>query len=146
MSSSKAFQQFLMWLSTPAYDRYQSTIKQSTFLLNHFLIAYLQANFDRRATIALLEKESSTYSSRMTPPTKKMSTSNSTGSNKSSPSSPHPPRNISNGTGISHQAGRVPPAIPATPPVGSGYTSPPVYNSPLYRPDIDLSLPPQVIN
>ena len=43
---------------------------------------------------------------------------------------------------------RVPPPLPATPPIAgaaavlSSGPSPPIYTSPLYRPDTDLSLPP----
>ncbi|XP_059350237.1 TGF-beta-activated kinase 1 and MAP3K7-binding protein 2-like isoform X2 [Daphnia carinata] len=46
---------------------------------------------------------------------------------------------------------KVPPALPVTPPVAaaaaaSSGPSPPIYSSPLYRPDIDLSLPPPDIS
>jgi hypothetical protein len=37
---------------------------------------------------------------------------------------------------------RVPPPIPSMPPVGAAFPSPPIYTSPRYRPDIDLSFPP----
>jgi len=156
MNSNKSTQQFLMWLSTLVSDRWiWLNISHLFFQYLVFLFTYPQANFDRRAAMTLLDKESSTFS-RTTAPTKKMSNSSSTtGSNLSSPSSPHPSPRTSNGfvnnnnnmsqTGAA-AASRVPPALPVSPPVGgsTGYTSPPVYNSPLYRPDIDLSLPPQV--
>ncbi|XP_045032851.1 TGF-beta-activated kinase 1 and MAP3K7-binding protein 2 isoform X4 [Daphnia magna] len=46
---------------------------------------------------------------------------------------------------------KFPPALPVTPPVAaaaaaSSRPSPPIYSSPLYRPDIDLSLPPPDIS
>ena len=44
-----------------------------------------------------------------------------------------------------HNQQRVPPPLPTAFPVGTSFPSPPVYTSPLYRPDIDLSLPPNIV-
>lgn len=40
---------------------------------------------------------------------------------------------------------RVPPPLPLNAPIGTSFPSPPMYTSPIYRPDIDLSLPPNYI-
>ncbi|XP_046654854.1 TGF-beta-activated kinase 1 and MAP3K7-binding protein 2-like isoform X1 [Daphnia pulicaria] len=98
-----------------------------------------KAGYNRRAAEALLQKEAPKYG--RFPLVKKMPQG--------------PPKSLSAGNSPldgGHKPlvdcltpTKVPPPLPVTPPVGAAAStgpSPPIYTSPLYRPDIDLSLPP----
>lgn len=100
---------------------------------------FVQAGYNRRAAEALLQKEAPKYG--RFPLVKKMPQG--------------PPKSLSAGNSPldgGHKPlvdcltpTKVPPPLPVTPPVGAAAStgpSPPIYTSPLYRPDIDLSLPP----
>ena len=108
--------------------------------LKHFThMVCVQAGYNRRTAEALLQKEAPKYG--RFPLVKKMPQG--------------PPKSLSAGNspldggckplGACLTPTKVPPPLPATPPVAAVVTSgpsPPIYTSPLYRPDIDLSLPP----
>lgn len=121
-------------------------IRKVTFCLGSIIFLYpsspmwfLQAGYNRRAAEALLQKEAPKYG--RFPLVKKMPQG--------------PPKSLSAGNSPldgGHKPlvdcltpTKVPPPLPVTPPVGAAAStgpSPPIYTSPLYRPDIDLSLPP----
>ena len=99
----------------------------------------MQAGYNRRAAEALLQKEAPKYG--RFPLVKKMPQG--------------PPKCLSAGNSPLDGGSKplvacltptkVPPPLPSTPPVAAAVSSgpsPPIYTSPLYRPDIDLSLPP----
>ena len=90
------------------------------------LLSTAQAGYDRQAAEALLTREAPKYG--RAPLLRK---------------SPQGPAKSAGNSPVPEVASKVPPPLPVTPPVAaSGGPSPPVYTSPLYRPDIDLSLPP----
>ena len=90
------------------------------------LLSTAQAGYDRQAAEALLTREAPKYG--RAPLLRK---------------SPQGPAKSAGNSPVAEVASKVPPPLPVTPPVAaSGGPSPPVYTSPLYRPDIDLSLPP----
>ena len=103
------------------------------------IVYQLQARYNRVAAEALLAREAPQYG--RTPPVKKPAPTKSLSAGNSPMESGAKP--------VADQSltpTRAPPPLPVTPPmvmtVSASGPSPPIYTSPLYRPDIDLSLPP----